>query len=106
MKPSASKASASTPSGSTSSLLAIALLLALGGALFARLAGAPAGQVELAGYATSLRHRTVNQRHNARLAAQRLDGKVVPPRGVFSFNQAVESWSIDQGYVKAPVSFD
>jgi len=82
------------------------LLLAAGGALFARLATAPPPQVELAGYATSLKGRTISQRHNARLAAQALDGYVLAPGAVFSFNKVVRSWSLDQGYVKAPVSFD
>jgi len=83
------------------------LLLAGGGAWFAgRLVTLPPAQVELAGYATSLKGRTRSQRHNARLAAEGLDGKVIAPGAVFSFNRAVKSWSVDQGYVKAPVSFD
>ncbi len=82
------------------------LLLAIGGALFAGLAALPPPEVQIVGYATSLKGRTPNQRHNARLAAQALDGKVVAPGAVFSFNRAVKSWSVDQGYVKAPVSFD
>jgi vancomycin resistance protein YoaR len=84
------------------------LLLLLGGAaaLFMLLLNAPPAQVRLAGYATSLRERTPGQRHNARLAALALDNRVVPPHGVFSFNHAVKSWSVDEGYVKAPVSYD
>jgi len=82
------------------------LMLVLGGTFFARLSGAPAPQVEIAGYVTSLQERTVGQRHNARLSVHALDGKVVAPGAVFSFNRAVKSWSVDQGYVKAPVSFD
>jgi vancomycin resistance protein YoaR len=87
-------------------LLPLLLLLAIGGALFAQLAVLPPPEVEIAGYATSLKGRTRSQQHNARLAAQALDGKVVAPGGLFSFNQAVKSWSADRGYVKAPVSFD
>ncbi len=85
---------------------ALALLLALGALLFFQLAVAPPPEVEIAGYATSLRGRTVSQRYNARKAAAALDGKVIAPGAVFSFNQTVKSWSLDQGYVKAPVSYD
>lgn len=81
-------------------------LLALGAALFAHLLNAPPPQVEIAGYATSLKGRTAGQRHNAQLSARALDGRVISPGAVFSFNRAVKSWSVDQGYVKAPVSFD
>lgn len=85
---------------------AIAVLLAVGGGLFVGLAAAPPPEVELAGYASSLNGRTASQRHNARLAAASLNGKVVTPGAVFSFNKAVKSWSLDAGYVKAPVSYD
>jgi vancomycin resistance protein YoaR len=64
------------------------------------------GETPLAGYATSLKGRTRGQKHNARLAARALDGRIVEPGAVFSFNRTVKSWSLDQGYVKAPVSFD
>jgi vancomycin resistance protein YoaR len=87
-------------------MLTFTLLVALGGALFFRLAAPPPGEVEIAGYATSLRGRTISQRHNARRAAEALDGKVIAPGAVFSFNREVRSWSEDQGYVKAPVSYD
>jgi vancomycin resistance protein VanW len=87
-------------------LLALGLLAALGGMLFLRLSGPPQREVELAGYATNLKGRTLSQRHNARLAAEALDGKVIPPGAVFSFNRTVKSWSLDQGYLKAPVSYD
>jgi vancomycin resistance protein YoaR len=82
------------------------LMLALGGALCARLMSLPPTQTQLAGYSTSLKGRTSNQRHNARLAAQALDGRIVAPGATFSFNRTVQSWSLDQGYVKALVSYD
>lgn len=85
---------------------ALAALILAGAALFGRLAAAPPPSVEIAAYTTGLRGRTQSQRHNARLAAEALDGKVVQPGAVFSFNRTVRSWSLDQGYVKAPVSFD
>jgi vancomycin resistance protein YoaR len=82
------------------------LPLALGGAGLAYLGQLPPPQVRLAGFATRLADRSPAQRHNARLAANALDGAVIPPGGAFSFNKRVNSWSVDQGYVKAPVSFD
>lgn len=81
-------------------------LLALSGALLSYVALLPPPEVSLAGYATSLAGRTRNQRHNARLAASSLDGIVIPPGATFSFNHTVKSWSADQGYRKAPVSYD
>jgi vancomycin resistance protein YoaR len=62
--------------------------------------------VELAGFATSLKGRTSSQRHNAILSAKALDGQMVAPGAVFSFNSTVKAWSSDGGYVKAPVSYD
>lgn len=89
-----------------SNIWAVALLLGLGGLLIGALGLSPSGSVEVAGYATSLKGRTRNQKRNARLAASALDGLVIAPGATFSFNRAVKSWSLDQGYVKAPVSFD
>jgi vancomycin resistance protein VanW len=86
--------------------VSVAALLAVGGMLYARLAAAPPAEVEMAGYATSLEGRTRSQTHNARLAAQALNGCVIKPGRTFSFNRAVRSWSVDRGYVKAPVSFE
>jgi vancomycin resistance protein YoaR len=63
-------------------------------------------QKTLAGYTTSLAQRTPRQQHNARLAAERLNGQVIAPSAVFSFNGVVKGWAADQGYVKAPVSYD
>ncbi len=57
------------------------------------------------GYMTDLDKRTVGQRHNARLAANKLNGAVIPPGGVFSFNQRVGSYSKDAGFRVAPVSY-
>ncbi len=63
------------------------------------------GQV-MGSYATSLAGRTHGQRHNARRAAQALDGLVIAPKALFSFNKSVGWWSPDRGYVRAPVSYD
>src|SRR5213594_2378751 len=82
------------------------IVLLAGGGLLGRLAAAPPAQVEIAGFATSLKGRTTSQRHNAILSAQELDGALIPPGRVFSFNHRVRTWSQDAGYVKAPVSYD
>jgi len=60
----------------------------------------------LAAYATDLSQRTLHQRFNARRAAAALDGVTVGPGKVFSFNRAVRGWSADQGFLRAPVSYD
>lgn len=86
--------------------LSLAGLAAVAGTLAVRIATAPPAEVELAGYVSPLANRTSNQRHNARLAARALDGWVIGPHGLFSFNRAVGSWSFDRGYRKAPVSYD
>lgn len=86
--------------------VALLLLIGLTATLFGVLASAPPAQTRLAGFSTSLHGRNRNQRHNAWLAARSIDGRIVPPGGVFSYNQAVKSWSVDQGYVKALVSYD
>jgi vancomycin resistance protein YoaR len=85
-------------------LLAGAILFAA--SLAAALAAAPAQEVQLAAFSTSLRGRTASQRHNTRLSAIALDGAIVRPGETFSFNQRVRSWTVDRGYVKAPVSYD
>jgi vancomycin resistance protein YoaR len=98
--------SARTRQPANISAFVLLLLLGLCGTLLAQLMATPSPQVEIAGYATSLKGRTRGQRHNAELAAAALDGKTIAPGAVFSFNQTVKSWSLDEGYVKAPVSFD
>jgi len=82
-----------------------AALAALVAAMLAIVATAPEGPEVLGAFATRIDARTARQRHNARLAANALDGAVAPPGGEFSFNRRVQSWSVDRGYVKAPVSF-
>lgn len=61
---------------------------------------------EIAGSSTPLRGRGSNQRHNAALAARSLDGCVVLPGEVFSFNRRVQVWSAQRGYRKAPISYE
>lgn len=66
----------------------------------------PPPQTRLSAFATRLEGRSRAQRHNAELAAQSLDGRVIEPGATFSFNEVVRGWSVDRGYVRAPVSFD
>ncbi len=59
----------------------------------------------LGSFSTSFDGRLLDQTHNAVLAAMKLDGAVIEPGAVLSFNDRVGSWSRDQGYRRAPVSF-
>lgn len=63
-------------------------------------------EVQVSRYATLLDGRTRSQRHNAELALSRLNGAVIAPGETFSFNTRVGSFSRDQGYRKAPVSYN
>jgi vancomycin resistance protein VanW len=63
-------------------------------------------EVTIARYATSLQGRTRSQRHNSDLALARLNGAVIQPGETFSFNKRVGTFSRDQGYRKAPVSYN
>ncbi len=60
--------------------------------------------VVLSSFSTSLSGRTQGQRHNAVKAARAIDGAIIPPDSVFSFNQRVGSWTRERGFVRAPVS--
>ena len=84
-------------------LAGISGIAALGGASL--LSGSMPEQT-LGSYATPLAGRLADQRHNAELAARRLDGAVVGPGEELSFNRTVGSWSRDRGYRRAPVSFN
>jgi vancomycin resistance protein VanW len=64
------------------------------------------GEVKIGSYATSLSGRMKSQRHNAELALDILDGHKIAPGETFSFNQVVGTCSRDQGYKKAPVSYN
>lgn len=82
----------------------ISILAALG--LVAWTIAQPPGWRSIASYGTSLSGRTDAQIHNLEIAIRSIDGKVLPPKGEFSFNRTVGSWTAQRGYVKAPVSFD
>jgi len=59
----------------------------------------------LGSYSTCFEGRSESQQVNAVRAARALDGTVIMPGEVLSFNKTVGSWTADRGYVKAPVSF-
>ncbi len=54
------------------------------------------------GYSTSLKLRSQEQRYNSSLAAADLDQMIIPPGGVFSFNQRVGARDSAKGYQSAP----
>lgn len=70
-------------------------LMLLGSALVLPLTGESPAPQKLAGWSTSLKGRSRNQRRDALLSARSIGGRVVAPGGVFSFNQTVKSWSVD-----------
>lgn len=78
--------------------LLAALLLIAGGIAAARWAGA---ETVLASFTTDLENRNESQRNNILLAARRLDGVVLPPGAVFSFNGSVGQRLIEAGYERA-----
>lgn len=54
------------------------------------------------GFATSLSVRSPQQRHNTAIAAQDLDRLVIPPGGIFSFNERIGGRERGKGYEEAP----
>jgi vancomycin resistance protein VanW len=67
--------------------------------------GSPAKWRVLSAYATPLTGRTPSQRENAIKACEKLNGALIPPGAVFSFNQRVGTWGRYDGYRRAPVSY-
>jgi len=56
----------------------------------------------LGSFTSSLQGRSDSQIHNIQLAAKKIDGTVLQPKEVFSFNRIVGERSADHGYVRAP----
>ncbi len=83
-------------------LFVIALAVMMGSLAFSNL---PRDKT-LASYGTSLEGRSHSQRHNSLLALNRLQGAEIRPGGEFSFNRRVGTFSQDQGYRRAPVSYN
>jgi vancomycin resistance protein YoaR len=85
--------------GSAVACLAVAAVSLLGYSVVPR-------ETRIGSYATSLLGRSFSQRHNALMAARRIDGAVIGPGQEFSFNRRVGSYSSDEGYRRAPVSYN
>lgn len=95
-----------SPGAVKAALAASACLLLALDALCSRPETAKQDTATWAAYATDLSGRTPNQRFNAARAARAIDGVTVAPGQIFSFNRTVRGWSADQGFRKAPVSYD
>jgi vancomycin resistance protein YoaR len=54
------------------------------------------------GFVTSLAGRSAEQRHNAALAGRYIDGFIIPPGGILSFNELVGARNRAKGYDAAP----
>lgn len=63
-------------------------------------------EVRLTGYTTSLKGRKKAQIRNATLAARALEGQVIGPGKVFSYNAVVVAGDRESRYVPAPVSVE
>ncbi len=85
-----------------SALVGLAILASVG---WAWMIGKEPAHV-IGSFATSVEGRNSNQRHNAFLCLKKLRGRVIEPGETFSFNHVVGTWSRDQGYRKAPVSYN
>jgi vancomycin resistance protein YoaR len=81
-------------------------ILSLGGLFVAGMISTPPENIVMSAYATPLEGRLTTQRQNAELALDKLDGTIIEPGAVFSFNDTVGTWSRSDGYRKAPVSFN
>lgn len=89
--------------GIVKSAAAILALLVVGFAV--ALLSHPA-EVCIGGYTTSLAGRSKSQRHNSELALYKVRGALIQPGEIFSFNKRVGSFSRDEGYRRAPVSYN
>lgn len=94
------------PSGGLAPLFALALLAFAAGAALLCAPPPDAREQVIASYSTSLQHRSAGQIANALRAARALDGAAIEPHATFSFNRRIGPWTADQGYRRAPVSYD
>ena len=64
------------------------------------------GQPEvIASFATSIEDQDEAVRHNIRLACSKLNGRVIPPKSILSFNETVGEGSIRNGYRSGAVLY-
>ena len=54
------------------------------------------------GFSTFLAGRSTAQRHNAALAGRALNGVIIPPGKILSFNEQVEARDTEKGFLAAP----
>ena len=80
-------------------VVVLPIMIVLGLAAYA----AVTRQRVLGAYTTSMMDRSPEQKHNIRLVAQSLDGAVIRPGEVFSFNSTAGERASSRGYVSAPV---
>lgn len=83
-------------------LIAAGIAVAMGSLAFSKM---PKEQ-NLSSFGTPLSGRSHSQRHNSLLALSRLKGAIIKPGAEFSFNRRVGTFSQDQGYRRAPVSYN
>jgi len=83
----------------------LAILTVGGGLGILGLSVAERPEVVIADYATAIEGRMESQAHNAKLCLTKLEGIVIKPGETLSFNKVIGSWSRDQGYRRAPVSY-
>ena len=83
-------------------VLGVGLLAALG-----LLCCRPAAKTyQVGAYETDLAGRTPHQWVNAEMAAAAVNGAVILPGKVFSFDKTLGGWTADKGFLRAPVSYD
>lgn len=87
-------------------LLTVIGVIALAALFVGGMIGTAPENVTMAAYATPLEGRLTTQRLNAELALDKLNGRVIEQGELFSFNETVGTWSRNDGYRKAPVSFN
>lgn len=87
-------------------LVWVSVVIVVGLAFASSLIATPNEWTTIAEFQTSLVGRTPNQRHNALLASIKLNGAVIQPGETLSFCKRVGTWSRDQGYRRAPVSYN
>lgn len=82
-------------------LILLIMLLPLALAIHATAADNPFPLI-WSGFSTSFAGRSPEQRNNAALAGRYIDGSIIPPGGIFSFNELVGGRSRGKGYDSAP----
>jgi vancomycin resistance protein YoaR len=63
-------------------------------------------EIEIANFSTNISGRTPDQIKNLKLALSRIDGKILKPADVFSFNEVVGERLLQWGYKGAPTIYE